>query len=107
MKVDHLTDAQLALRPHRVTGPVMDAFLQAAAIHPSRALGYVARDPAEQAELARLIAAGVMVPVAGGRYWFDLRQHYEVENKRGAMRAAIGFGVALSIMGVAMLFYQG
>lgn len=107
MKVDHLSDAELALRPHRVTGPVMDAFLQAAAIHPSRALAYRPKAPDEQEQFERLVASNVLVPVSGDRHWLDLRRHYEVENQRGAMRAAIGFGIAVSLMGVAVLFYTG
>ncbi|MES2755704.1 MAG: hypothetical protein V4659_13695 [Pseudomonadota bacterium] len=104
MRVDHLSDAELMLRPHRVSGPVMDAFLAAQAVHPSRALAY--RGP-EAAEVARLIADGVLVPVAGGRHWFDLRRHYVVEHARGVRRAMIAVVAALVIAVGAMLFYQG
>lgn len=104
MRVDHLTDVQLALRPHRITGPVMAAFLDAGAIQPAAALRYRSADPAASEAFERLVAAGVLRP-AGGGHWFDLRRHYEVEHARTLRRAAIGGAIALAIAGAAVLFY--
>lgn len=106
MKVDRLTDAQLALRPHRVTGPVMAAFLDAAAIQPAAAIRYRPASPAESAAFARLQADGVLV-ASGAGHWFDLRRHYAVEQARSAKRAAIAVVVALTIAAIAVLFYRG
>ena len=103
---DQLSDAELALRPHRVTGPVMAAFLDAAAIQPAAATRYRPGTPAAEQEVQRLTDAGILRAAPGG-HWFDLRHHYAIENRRAARRAVWGVGVALLVASIAVLFYIG
>ena len=106
MNVDQLSDVQLALRPHRITGPVMAAFLDAAAIQPKAAMTYRPATPAAEAEFKRLIAAGALKNYGDG-YWFDLRTHYEAR-RASEVRWMIGsVAAALVIAVIAVMFYQG
>ena len=104
MNVDRLDDAQLALRPHRITGPVMAAFLDAAAIRPAAAIAYIPASPAAEREFAALYAAGVLRTHRGG-HWFDLRRHYAVRRAREVrwMIGAVAFALAGAV--VAVLLY--
>lgn len=106
MRVDHLSDVELALRPHRVTGPVMDAFLDAAAIQPAAAMAYRPATPAAEKEFARLVAADILKPTGRG-HWFDLRRHYAVENAKAGRRAVFAVVIALILAAIATLFYRG
>ena len=106
MRVDQLSDVELALRPHRVAGPVMAVFLDAAAIQPAAALAYRPGTPGAAAEVQRLRNAGVLRAAKGGE-WFDLRRHYAIEHAKGVRRAVIGVVIALAIVVAAVLFYQG
>lgn len=104
MKVDRLDDVHLALRPHRIEGPVMAAFLDAGAIRPEAALRYTPATPAAEREFARLYEHGVLQADRGG-HWFDLRRHYAVRRER-EVRWMIG-SVALALTGaaIAVLLY--
>lgn len=106
MRVDHLSDVELALRPHRITGPVMAAFVDAAAIQPAAAMRYRPGTPAAQAEFDRLTAAGVVRAGPGG-HWFDLRRHYAVR-RTSEIRWMIGSVIA-ALIGAAVVvqFYMG
>lgn len=106
MKVDHLSDVELALRPHRVTGPVMAAFLDAAAIQPAAAITYRPATPAAAQEFARLIENGVLRQQGGG-YWFDLRRHYALRRRREIQWMIGSVAASLAIAVIAMLFYRG
>lgn len=106
MKVDALSDAQLALRPHRVSGPVMAAFLDAAAIQPTAAIAYRPATPAAVAAVRRLRASGVLKRAGAGE-WFDLRAHYAREQAAAARRAVFAVAAALTIAVVSVLFYRG
>jgi hypothetical protein len=104
MNVDHLDDAQLALRPHRITGPVMAAFLDAAAIQPAAALRYTPATAAAEKEFARLYQQGVLRAHQGG-HWFDLRRHYAVRRKREIEGMIASVAGALAIAAVAVMLY--
>lgn len=105
MRGDRLTDAELALRPQRVTGPVMAAFIAAAAIRPAAAMTYRPGTPAAAAEFRRLHDEGVLRGASDG-HWYDLRRHYAVQQARAARRAVIGVVLALTIAAAAVLFYR-
>lgn len=104
MNVDHLDDAQLALRPHRITGPVMAAFIDAAAIQPAQALRYTPATPEAEKEFARLYEQGVLRAHQGG-HWFDLRRHYAVRRKREVDWMIGSVALALTGAAIAVLLY--
>lgn len=106
MNVDHLSDVELALRPHRITGPVMAAFIDGAAIQPAAAMTYRPATPAATQEFARMVASGVL-RAQGGGYWFDLRRHYALR-RAGEVKWMIAL-VAVALIGalVAVMFYRG
>ena len=81
MNTEHLSDVELALRPHRITGPVMAAFIDGAAIQPAAAMIYRPATPAAKQEFTRLVASGVL-RMEGGGHWFDLRRHYAARRTR-------------------------
>lgn len=106
MRTDHLSDVELALRPHRITGPVMAAFIDGAAIQPAAAMSYRPATPAAAQEFARLVESGVLRPQGGG-HWFDLRRHYALR-RTSEVKWMLGL-VALALIGalIAVTFYQG
>lgn len=106
MNLDALSDAELALRPHRVIGPVMAAFLDAAAIQPLAAIRFRPAAPAAEVEFARLVASGVLKP-SGGGHWFDLRAHYVARRTREVRWMIAAVAGALAIAATAVMFYQG
>jgi hypothetical protein len=107
MRIEDLSDAEIALRPHQVRGPVAEAMLARGAIAPARAVAYVAPDPGAARDLARWRKAGVVRGVPDGRIWFDLRAFYRVKAQRERMRAMIAVPVALVLATVAVAFYAG
>lgn len=106
MNVDHLSDIELALRPHRLTNPVMAAFLDAAAIQPAAAMPYRAATAEVRATFDQLVERGVIKP-AGRGYWYDLRAHYAAESAKAGGRAVIAVVVALVIVVAAVLSFRG
>ena len=107
MRVEGLTDAEIALRPHRIRGVVANAFLDRAAIAPGRAIVYAPDGPDAHRELTRLRASGAVKSTLDGRCWFDLRSHYIAQARRERMRAMIAVPVAVVFACVATLFYRG
>jgi hypothetical protein len=106
MNPDKLTDVQLALRPHRITGPVMAQFLDAAAIQPRAAIRFRPGSAAAEAEFRRLLASGALKNYGDG-YWFDLRAHYAARRAREVRWMIGSVAAALAIAVVAVMFYQG
>lgn len=104
MNADDLDDVQLALRPHRITGPVMAAFLDAGAIQPAAAMRYTPATPAAEKEFARLYGQGVLRAHRGG-HWFDLRRHYAVRRKREVDWMIASVALALTGAVIAVLLY--
>ena len=106
MKTEHLSDVELALRPHRITGPVMAAFIDGAAIQPAAAMTYRPATPGAAQEFQRLIDSGVLRPEGGG-HWFDLRRHYALRRTR-ELAWMVGL-VAAALLGalIAVMFYRG
>ena len=45
MRVEGLSDAEIALRPHRIGGPAANALLDRGAIMPGRAIAYAPEAP--------------------------------------------------------------
>ncbi|WBH15758.1 hypothetical protein [Sphingomonas radiodurans] len=107
MRIEDLTDAELALRPHRIRGPVADFLLSRGAITSGRAIAYSPNDPAAHRDFARLRAMQVVRSTTDGRCWFDLRTYYTIQNDRERMRAMIAVPVAIIAAFVATLFYRG
>lgn len=107
MRVEGLSDAEIASRPHRIRGSVANALLDRAAIAPDRATRYVPSDRAAEQELAKLRVSGAVKFTIDGRCWFDLRRHYMVQADCERMRAMIAVPVAIIAALVATLFYQG
>jgi hypothetical protein len=107
MRIEDLSDAEIALRPHHVSGPVAETMLARGAIAPACAVTYVAPDPAAARDLARWREAGVVKATTDGRLWFDLRAFYTVKTQRERMRAMIAVPVALVLAMVAVAFYAG
>lgn len=106
MNPGKLTDVQLALRPHRITGPVMATFLDTAAIQPRAAIAFRPGNSVAEAEFRKLLASGALKKHGDG-YWFDLRAYY---GNRGASEVRwmiASVAVALAIAVVAVSFYQG
>ena len=106
MSVDGLTDAELALRPHRVSGPVMAAFLDAAAIQPRAAMPFRPASAVAETEFGRLLASGALKPQGDG-YWLDLRALYAARRAREVRWMIGAVAVALAIAVVAVMFYRG
>jgi hypothetical protein len=107
MRIEDLSDAEIALRPHHVSGPVAETMLARGAIAPARAITYAAPDPAAARDLDRWRKAGVVRTIPDGRIWFDLRAFYTVKAQRERMRAMIAVPVALVLAMVAVAFYAG
>ena len=53
VRIEALSDAELAVRPHRVRGPVAQALLDRGAIAPARAVGYAPDGADAQRDLNR------------------------------------------------------
>ncbi len=107
MRIEDLSDAELALRPHPVRGPVGEAMLARAAISPVQAIAYAPADPAAARDLARWRESGVVRANPDGRVWFDLRRFYAVKAERERMRAMIAVPIALVLAAVTVAFYVG
>lgn len=107
MRVENLTYAELALRPHRIRGPVADFLLSQGAITSRRAIAYSPSSPAANRAFARLCEARVVRLTTDGRCWFDLRTYYTIQVERERMRAIIAVPVAIIAAFVATLFYRG
>ena len=106
-RLDDLTDAEIALRPHRVRGAVANSLLDRGAITPRRAVPCAPAAPDARRELTRLRDAGVVKSTGDGRCWLDLRRHAEAQAHRERIRAMIAVPVAVVLALVAMLFYRG
>lgn len=107
MRIEEMSDAEIALRPHHVSGLVAETMLARGAIAPARAVTYTAPDPAAARDLARWREAGVVRTTPDGRLWFDLRAFYTLKAQRERMRAMIVVPVALVLAMVAVAFYAG
>lgn len=107
MRIEDLSDAELALRPHPISGPVGEAMLARAAISPVQAIAFAPTDPAVARDLARWREAGVVRALPDGRLWFDLRAFYTAKAQRERLRAMIAVPVALVLAAVAVAFYVG
>lgn len=107
MRIEGLTDAEIASRPHRISGPVADSLLGRGAITRERALTYAPDSPQARRDLARLYESGIVRATADGRCWFDLRAYYVAQARRERTRAAIAVPVAIVCALVAVLFYRG
>lgn len=107
MRVEHLTDAEIALRPHRISGPAANALLDRGAIMPTRAIIYAAASAEAHRDLVSLRASGAVKSTIDGRVWFDLRNYYAAKAQRERMRAMIAVPVAIVFAAVATLFYRG
>ncbi len=107
MRVEQLTDAEIALRPHRIGGPAANALLDRGAIMPARAIVYAPDSPEAHHDLVRLRESGAVKSTIYGRIWFDLRTYYVAKARRERMRAMIAVPVAIIFAIVATLFYRG
>jgi len=90
----------------RVRGRIAEAMLAAHALAPEDAIDFTP-DPRDAAAFAAMRADGVVREVAGGRFWFDLVAYHLREQARGRVRAMWGFGLALVVATIAVLFYRG
>jgi hypothetical protein len=90
----------------RVRGRIAEAMLAAHALAPEDALEF-APDPRDAAAFANLRADGIVREVPGGRFWFDLVAYHLREQARGRVRAIWGFGLALAVAAIAVMFYRG
>ena len=107
MKLADISDAELALRPHRISGPVADFLLSRGAITPGRAIPYSPDGAAAQRALADLCEHRIVKLTREGHCWFDLRTYYAVRAKRERMRAMMAVPLAILAAAVATLFYSG
>jgi hypothetical protein len=107
MRIEDLSDAEIALRPHHVSGPVAETMLARGAIAPGRAVTYAAPDPGAARDLARWREAGVVKATSDGRIWFDLRAFYTIKAQRERLRAMIAVPLALVLAMIAVAFYAG
>jgi hypothetical protein len=107
MKIEDMTDAELALRPHRIRGPVAEFLLSRGAITSGRAIAYSPDGPAAHRAFADLRETQVVRSTRDGRCWFDLRTYYTIQARRERMRAVIAVPLAIIAAVVATLFYRG
>lgn len=107
MKVEELSDAALAWRPHRISGPVADVLLGHGAISSARAIPYSPDDPAASRALEDLRKSQVVKWTMDGRCWFDLRAYYAIQAERERKRALMAIPLAIIAAIVATRFYIG
>lgn len=105
MRIEELSDAELAVRPHRVRGPVAQALLDRGAIAPARAVRYVPDGADAQRDLERARRLGLVKWTTDGRCWYDLRAFYGVQARIERMRVMIAISLALIVAAVAVSFY--
>lgn len=105
MRMEELSDAELAARPHRVRGPVAHALLERGAVLPQRAVAYVPDGADAHRDLARWRDAGVVKWTMDSRCWFDLRAFYAIKARRERMRAMIAVPVAILLAIVTVSLY--
>ncbi|MDB5677219.1 hypothetical protein [Sphingomonas bacterium] len=90
----------------RVRGRIAEAMLAAHALAPEDAIEF-APDPRDTAAFAALRADGIVRELPGERFWFDLVAYHLREQARGRVRAMWGFGLALVVAVIAVMFYRG
>ncbi|OWK27760.1 hypothetical protein [Sphingomonas dokdonensis] len=105
MRVEELSDAELAMRPHRVRGPVARALLDCGAIVPARAVAYAPDGADAQRDLERARRLGLVKWTTDGRCWYDLRAFYAVQARTERTRVMIAIPLALIVAAVAVSFY--
>lgn len=107
VRIEELSDAELALRPHRVRGPVANALLDRGAVFPARAVVYAPDSSEAHRDLARLRSSGFVKSTTDGRCWFDLRTFSVMQARRARMRAMIAVPVAIVLAIFTVSFYPG
>lgn len=105
LRVEELSDAALAVRPHRVRGPVARALLDRGAIRPARAIVYAPDSADEHRDLMRARRLGLVKWTTDGRCWYDLRAFYAVQARTERTRVMIAIPLALIVAAVAVSFY--
>lgn len=105
MRIEELSDVDLALRPHRVRGPVAQALLDRGAIRPARAIVYAPDRADAERDLARARRLGLVKWTIDGRCWYDLRAFYAVQARLERTRVMIAIPLALIVAAVAVSFY--
>ncbi len=89
----------------RVRGRIAEAMLALHAIAPEDAVDY-SPEPRDAREFDQLRAAGIVREVPGGRFWFDLIAYHLREQTRSRTWTMWGFGIALMVVAIAVLFYR-
>jgi hypothetical protein len=107
VRIEGLSDAELALRPHRVRGPVANALFDRGAIFQARAVAYEPDSADAARDLTRLRSSGLVKSTLDGRCWFDLRAFYVLRAHQARMRAMIALPVAIVLAIFTVSFYPG
>ncbi|MES2097123.1 MAG: hypothetical protein V4459_10225 [Pseudomonadota bacterium] len=87
----------------RVRGRIAAALLAQHAIAPEDAIDFTP-DPRDAAAFDKLRAAGIVRQV-NGRVWFDLIAYHLRREALGRVYAMWGFGVSMTIVCIALMFY--
>jgi hypothetical protein len=88
----------------RVRGRIAAALLAEHAIAPEDAIDFTP-DPRDAAAFDKLRAAGIVREVNGGRMWFDLIAYHLRREALGRVYAMWAFGISMTIVGIALMFY--